>query len=200
MATELELARLISDLSENTERLVVGVSGFGGSGKSTVARRLVSRIANSARLRGDDFLDPTRSHQRSDDWDGVDRTRLANEVLIPFHEAREARFRRYDWAAGGLGDEEVLAPCRVLIVDAVGLFHPQCAAFIDLKVWVDVELELATAQGKTRDRALGRDHDRLWDDIWVPNERAFAENFAPRSSADVLVEPERVTPSTPPSP
>ena len=27
---------------------------------------------------------------------------------------------------------------------------------------------------------------RLWDDVWVPNERDFDANFAPRERADVL--------------
>ena len=51
--------------------IVVGVSGFAGSGKSTLARKLAGAVPDSVRMRGDDFLDPRRSHQRSTDWDGV---------------------------------------------------------------------------------------------------------------------------------
>ncbi|HWH97186.1 MAG TPA: phosphoglycerate transporter, partial [Pseudolysinimonas sp.] len=64
-------------------RLTVGISGYGGSGKSTLARALVDVVDDAVRVRGDDFLDPARSHRRSDDWDGVDRRRMADEVLIP---------------------------------------------------------------------------------------------------------------------
>jgi uridine kinase len=63
--------------------LVVGVSGFGGSGKSTLARGLVEALPGAVRMRGDDFLDPARSHKRSADWDGVERKRLVSEVLTP---------------------------------------------------------------------------------------------------------------------
>ena len=166
--------------------MVVGISGFGGSGKSTLARRLITGFPERIRLRGDDFLDPVRSHRRSSEWDGVDRERLAAEVLIPFRDGKAARFRRYDWSLRTLGAEEALDPGRVLVVDAIGLFHPECMGLFDLTVWVDVGLETATARGKARDEGYGRDHGRLWDDVWVPNEQAFVEGFDPRSAADLL--------------
>ncbi|OUD84696.1 hypothetical protein BC477_17790 [Clavibacter michiganensis subsp. michiganensis] len=40
-----------------------------------------------------------------------------------------------------------------------------------------------------RDARLGRDHDALWRDVWIPNERDFDGRFAPRASADVRVAP-----------
>jgi hypothetical protein len=113
------------------EHVAVGISGYGGSGKSTLARSLAASVPSSARIRGDDFLDPTRSHTRSEDWDGMERMRLRAEVLEPFRAGRSGSFRR----------------------------------------------------GKLRDRDLGRDHDALWDEAWVPTERAFAERYGPRERA-----------------
>lgn len=60
---------------------MVGISGYGGSGKSTLARRTVGDDPSMVRMRGDDFLDPSRSHRRSPDWDGVERVGLVHEVL-----------------------------------------------------------------------------------------------------------------------
>lgn len=170
------------------ERVVVGVSGFGGSGKSTLARELVARVPRSARIPGDDFLDPARSHLRSDDWNGVERVRLRREVLEPFRAGEPGEFRRYDWSAGRLGAPEPLPIARVLIVDAVGLLHPDLDGALDLTVWVDVDLETATARGRLRDREQGSDHDALWDEVWVPTELAFVARFDPRARADYLFE------------
>ena len=170
------------------ERVVVGVSGFGGSGKSTLARELVARVPQSARIRGDDFLDPARSHRRSDDWNGVERARLRREVLDPFRAGEPSAFRRYDWSAGTLGTPEPVPTARVLIVDAVGLLHPELEGALDLTIWVDVDIETATARGKLRDRTHRSDHDALWDEVWVPTELAFAARFDPRARADYLVE------------
>ena len=166
--------------------IVVGISGFCGSGKSTLARSMVATLPGSVRMRGDDFLDPERSHLRSADWDGVDRSRLVSSVLSPFRGGREGTFRRYDWAAGALGAPEPLPLAPVLVVDLIGLFHPEAMPALDVTIWCDVELDVAVRRGMARDRELGRSHETLWTEVWGPNERDFADQFRPREHADVL--------------
>lgn len=166
--------------------IVVGISGYAGSGKSTLARALVARVPDSVRLRGDDFLDPTRSHRRSDDWGGVERTRLVAEVLRPFRQGTSGTFRRYDWNARALGAPEPVPTASVLIVDLIGLFHPEASESLDLRIWCDVDLDTALRRGMARDAAAGHDHDALWKDVWTPNERDFERRFSPRDAADVL--------------
>lgn len=182
-----ELERAIVALSEASETpVIVGVSGYGGSGKSTLARRLVARIDGSVRLRGDDFLGPVRSHRRSADWDGVDRARLVREVLEPFRQRRPGMFRPFDWTTRALADPEPVPLGDILVIDLVGLFHPDTLPWLDLKVWCDVELAKAAQRGMRRDAEAGHDHDRLWREIWIPNDRDFDAHFAPRDVADVL--------------
>ncbi|UOW04478.1 phosphoglycerate transporter [Clavibacter michiganensis subsp. michiganensis] len=184
----LELTRHVRAMRVATDRpLVVGVSGYGGSGKSTLARVLTAALPGSVRLRGDDFLDPSRSHRRSPDWDGVDRLRLVEEALDPLRSGRGGAFRRYDWGRRALGGPERLPETDLLVVDLIGLLHPETRPWIDLAVWCDVDLETASARGMARDARLGRDHDALLRDVWIPNERDFDAGFAPRASADVLL-------------
>ncbi|UVY85366.1 phosphoglycerate transporter [Brachybacterium sp. NBEC-018] len=181
-----EVAAIVGETRRRAGRpVVVGVSGFGGSGKSTVARWLESEVEGAVRMRGDDFLDPSRSHRRSSDWDGVERERLARDVLVPFRERRDSTFRRYDWALRALGEPEPVPRGDVMIVDLIGLFHPATAPALDLRIWCDVDLATATTRGRARDAEIGRDHEQLWQEIWVPNERDFVERFDPRSMADV---------------
>jgi uridine kinase len=189
-----DVLQAIQDVQSHQERVVVGISGFGGSGKSTLARWLVQSVPGSVRIRGDDFLDPDRSHQRSDDWDGVERLRLRKEVLDPFRAGRASVFRRFDWSVRQLGAPELVPRTDVLIVDAVGLFHPELDGALDVQIWVDVDLGTATERGKARDRSLGRDHDQLWDTVWAPNDRDFMQRFRPDLSVDILYRPEQLTP------
>lgn len=170
--------------------IVVGVSGYCGAGKSTFARALVERATDGGvvRIRGDDFLDPVRSHLRSSDWNGVERGRLADEVLRPFRDGRPGEFRPFDWSTRSLGEPRPLPSAEVLVVDLIGLFHPETLDLLDVRVWVDLDLETAARRGKARDEALGRRHDRLWDEVWVPNERDFAERFRPRERAHLIVD------------
>lgn len=165
--------------------IVVGISGYAGSGKSTLARRLVEQIPRSIRMRGDDFLKPTRSHQRSTDWDGVDRTRLVNDVLLPFRENRPSTFRRWDWGLGAPGAPEQVPTGDVMIVDLIGLFHPDALGALDITIWCDLDLATALERGVQRDTELGRHHSQLWEQVWSPNDRDFAEHFAPREAADI---------------
>lgn len=86
------------------------------------------------RMRGDDFLDPSRSHRRSPDWDGVERVRLVEEVLIPFRNGSSGMFRRFDWGRRALGEPEPVPTGEVLVVDLVGLSHPETAGAMDLSI------------------------------------------------------------------
>lgn len=180
---------LIAHRREECARpVVIGVSGYCGSGKSTLVRSIVDG-GSLVRMRGDDFLDPTRSHRRSGDRDGVERGRLAEEVLFPFREERKSMFRRFDWTRRALGEPEPVPLADVLLVDLIGLFHPEALPALDLSIWVDVPLETAQARGMRRDEALGRDHTRLWRDVWIPNEIDFERNFSPRERSEVLYAP-----------
>lgn len=74
----------------------------------------------------------------------------------------------------------------VLVVDLIGLFHPEALPALDLTTWVDVLLDVARERGMRRDEDLGRDHSLLWREVWIPNEIEFDRNFSPRESAEVL--------------
>ncbi|MGV8912135.1 MAG: uridine kinase family protein [Rhodoglobus sp.] len=180
------LDHITAQLRTSRQPVVVGISGYGGSGKSTLARKLVEALPGSVRMRGDDFLDPARSHSRSTDWDGVDRLRLVSEVLAPLRAGRPSQFRRFDWSTRRLGVAEPLPQTDLLIVDLIGLFHPEALPNIDVTIWCDVDLETAAQRGIMRDRQLGRNHEDLWHKVWLPNERDFAQRFSPREQADAL--------------
>lgn len=185
MATFDEVLAAIEALRARSPRVVVGVSGFGGAGKSTLTRRLLAEVPDSARIRGDDFIVPSLARQRSSDWAAVERGRLRVEVLEPFRDGRPGTFRPYDWATGTRGPAEPLPDAAVLVVDAVGLFHPDLDGMLDLRVWVDVDLDTATERGRARDRRRGDADTDVWDEVWAPNERDFAERHRPRESADL---------------
>jgi uridine kinase len=181
-----DIARAIEPLRAELGRVVVAISGYAGAGKSVLARRLVDNLPDAVRVRGDDFLDPPRVHRRSSDWDGVERQRMRTELLQPFRAGRPAVIRPLDWSTGRLGAATPLPHASVLVVDSIGILHPELLPWFDLTVWVDADLQVARERGMTRDRGAGHDHDLLWTDVWTPNDREFEQTFSPRSIANLV--------------
>lgn len=182
------IVRAIGDAEKSARHpIVVGISGFCGAGKSVLARQLEPLLPGAVRMRGDDFLDPERSHRRSPDWDGVDRERLRDTVLHPFRSDQRGTFRRFDWSMRALAAPEPVPEGRILLVDLIGLFHPEVLDALDLTIWCDADLETAAARGMERDRRLGRDHEWLWREVWMPNDRDFHRAYRPREAATLVV-------------
>jgi len=189
MSDVVDIVNAIHRLRDEQGRVAVGVSGYAGAGKSVLARQLVDVVDDAVRLRGDDYLDPRRVHRRSSDWDGVERDRLRDEALEPFRTGAPVKARPLDWSTGRHGAPTPLPQVSVLVLDAIGIFHPELLPWFDLTVWVDVDLDVAQAQGMARDRAAGRDHDMLWTEVWTPNDREFEQRFSSRSQADIVYQP-----------
>ena len=74
---------------------------------------------------------------------------------------------------------EQLPYAEFLIVLLIGLFHPDALLSIVLVICCDIDLETSAQRGRTRGAGLGRNHDGLWRDVWLPDERDFEDEFAP---------------------
>ena len=159
------LAELIgSRLETSDEILVVGISGYGGSGKSNLARFFASAFPGSVMLFVDDYYVPIPLPD--DDWAAYDRGQL--RVAL---------------------DEQLSQlSTKLVICEGVGLFHPDSLDRFDLKVWLNVDLTTATNRGRTRDREeYNVDHERIWGEEWEPTERRFDAKHDPKGKADYWV-------------
>lgn len=169
-------------------KIVIGVSRYGGSGKTTFAAGLGDCL--SAPVVSIDAFGTAGVFRPSIDWSGFDRGRLIREVLAPVSEG--VRSITYglcdDWESWQTVATEI-AVDRYLIVEGVGLFHPDLLPYLSWRIWLDVSLPRATAQGIARERSNGRDVAALWESLWVPNEVAFDSRFQPRARAHCRVRP-----------
>ena len=91
--------------------VVVAIDGPSGAGKSTLARDSTLLRKDVAIIEGDDFYRPLTESTREAlrpleavdllfDWE-----RLRDEALAPLLRGEQARYRRYDWEAGRMGEE-----------------------------------------------------------------------------------------------
>jgi predicted kinase len=164
--------------------LVIAISGFGGSGKTTLANTLKSQLSGAQIVSIDSFS--THEWHRNADWDNFDRARFTREVLEPAQANQfPLQFVHEPWP--GNPEKTITIPkADYLIVEGCSIFHPDLLKYYDLKIWVDCPLDVATKRGMWRDRHVHKDEqDYYWQNIWMPNERDFLEKYHPDEAADI---------------
>lgn len=165
--------------------VIVAISGFGGAGKSTLALALAEGVEHAEVVSTDDFS-LVQQRERCPDWSTIDRHRLVLEVLDPARSGSPISYQPYDWPNDRLGEPRAVRPSPLLLVEGIGLIHPDTLPFFDLTVWIDCELEIASERGRRRDRDIYKvDHEALWRDVWTPNDRDYFALFRPDRLADV---------------
>jgi hypothetical protein len=168
-------------------RSVIAISGFGGSGKSTLAEAVRRRLDDTAVVAADNFW-TNRAVGRSVDWADLDRGRLRTQVLEPFRRDGTIRYQIYDW------DEDRPVQWRShdgvhrLIVEGVGLLHPDTKHLYDYMVWIDCEPTKATERAIRRDQlqGSGSENEELWWNTWAPNDADFFAKYRPDRAADFV--------------
>jgi uridine kinase len=170
--------------------ILVAVSGYGGSGKTTLAKRLEGHYPNATLVQLDNFL---TNHGEGEGINGGYDWQRFVDVVGDAKQGKALHYQWYDWhtdALAGFIDE----PARPLvIIEGVRLLQPSVTDHVDLGVWIDCPLDEAMQRGIERDRrnkdwdeALIDEHIRKWHEVWAPKDRAFEESFAPRKIANLL--------------
>ena len=158
---------LINKIKELSLPVIIGISGFGGSGKSSFAKILGEKIGAKV-IEVDSFQSPDIfSDKQYSLWDIMNYAQLEKEVIQPFlNNGKE----------------------KMLIVEGVGLFRPELNKYFAYKIWIDCPIETATFRGKKRDREeYHTPQDEKWDGIWKKNDLQYYESFKPAEKADIIV-------------
>lgn len=168
-------------------RKIIGVSGYGGSGKTTFANELGALL--NAPVVGVDSFQKNRTDNEYSLWNIMDYARLEREVLAPFLSGvTSIRYGHFDWAQNNAQEMREVPSTNTLIIEGVGLFRPELMKYFAYMIWVDCPLEEAIARGKKRDRAEHRNpQDELWDGIWKKNDIEYSSTYKPDEIADLII-------------
>lgn len=156
--------------------LVIAIDGPSGAGKTMLADAVASGL-DCPVVHMDDLYPG---------WDGLVEgvERLGRLVLAPLATGRPARYRVWDWHAGDWGDEWILVPVPVLIVEGCGSSALPAGAFAGLRVWMDAALGVRLARGLARDGESFRPH---WE-RWAAQERSLFAHDQTRRRAHLVIE------------
>ncbi len=188
--TQAERVSAAIDAAEHEgPAVVVGVDGSRGAGKSTLARDLSLLRDDIAIVEGDDFYRPLTESTREAltpleavdllfDWE-----RLRDEALAPLLRGEEARYRRYDWDAGRMGEDvATVAAGGVVLVVGCYVARPALRGYLDLIVVVDAPRDLCIrrqlARGEDDEETIAR---------WRAAEDWYFERQDPRRIADLVI-------------
>jgi uridine kinase len=155
---------------------LVAIDGPGGAGKTTFAAGLSAALNDCPVLHTDDFA----SWDEPLDW----WPRMLAEALGPLARGKRAQFRRYDWEARRLGDEVVVEPEPVVIVEGVSSSRSEWAELLAFSIWIETPRRERLRRGLERD---GPAFAEQWE-VWMAAEDAYVARDRPEVRADVVVD------------
>jgi uridine kinase len=158
------------------ETVWVGVDGFGGAGKSTLADAIAARVPRAAVVRIDDFWGPSIP-----EWDWP---RFRTQVLAPLLDDREARYQVWDWDADVGAEWRAVPPGTIVVVEGVSSTRSEAGVPWDLTIWVDAPREQRLRRALERDGAAMM---HRWHDDWLPSEEAYAARERPQDRVDLII-------------
>lgn len=178
-----ELTRQIDTLLAGKSPVVIAISGHGGSGKSTLADKLAGHFgANENQIVRTDNLHAKNYMQASDIFQHNDWTTIIG-ILKRIKTAERLTYLKRD-------DKEVerivdVPMPRVVVFEGIRLLRSEILPYVDISIWVDCPLELATERAKERNCQQGDSESEiaLWDTKWAPEAMQYHERIKPQKIA-----------------
>ena len=180
-----EIVTQIKCLMVNKSPVVVAISGFGGSGKSTLTDRLRDhfQIKNEQTIRIDCL------YSENPDGPGMlDQVNwpLLKRILVDVHAGKKLQYQ-----GKGSGDEIIQVDeelPELILVEGIRLLQPDLMANFDIAVWINCPQDLALQRAKARDRGQGNDEETVnrWDTDWGQKDKAYFDAYRPDQIATFI--------------
>ena len=171
-------------------RLIVGIDGAGGAGKSTLASGISDAFTGRVSIvRCDDFyrplsgaqysrLTPEEAYENYFDW-----RRLRDEAVMPLRGGKRPRYQRYDWSTDRLAEWIDIELREIVLVEGVFSTRPELRPLIDVAIFIE------TPREERLRRMLARPQDSTsWMDPWMASEDWYLQQIAPQRHADLVIE------------
>lgn len=189
--TYQELLTRTRALIETSDRVpVIGISGHGGSGKSTLSERIAADLELTAdQVVPTDCFYATSCGPDAGMWEQHDWSMLEALVKDVRRIPAPDRLRyEYRWWSGETGVEEQPMP-PVLIIEGIRLFQERTRDWFDIAVWIDMNPLAAGARAKARNVLQGDDQSELdlWDTKWIPEGHQYEAEVDPARLADLVL-------------
>lgn len=194
------LSAAIDKLGSARARVLVGIDGPDGSGKTTLADNLAESLTGPVlRASIDGFHNPTELRRRRGDLspegyyrDSFDHQSLLDDLLDPFATGQgEVLVRRYDWRTGAGPLSTEVPEQATLLFDGVFLLRPELRNVWHLTVYLRVGPEESLRRALERDLHLfGSDEEvrKRYLARYLPGQALYQNESDPEGRAHVVVD------------
>jgi len=178
------ITKKIRQFNFKNKPIIIAIDGFGGAGKSTLAKDLKNELLSATIVEVDDFfLFGVKSDANKSNFD---RARLVEQVLKPLEQGEVASYQKSIDKNNPLSEHFDVPAVDYVIIEGVSSLHPDIAEYIDYRIWLDIPAEVAKIRMIKRDREQGQDHGELWDH-WTDSYQDYKDLHSPEASADLIV-------------
>lgn len=184
-------------------KAIIGIAGASGAGKSLLANELHRRLRSKRSSGQISILNEDCYYRCRNDLSFSDREKinydhpdaLEHELLVDhlqrLRSGRSINVPQYDYAQHNRRPEtESLAPSTILILEGILILHrPEIRDFLDLKVFVDVPMDICLSRRLRRDIVdRGRSLDSVLTQYHQTVRPMFFQFIEPsKSHADIIV-------------
>ncbi|SRR5258708_2608493 len=181
MKLHADLIEKINNSKRNQKTLLIGIDGFGGAGKSTLAKLLKGHFENVTIVEMDDFY---QSALKRADYQRVDE-----QVLKLLVKDTPASYQRYDWKTDTMAEWHTIEPGGIVVVEGVYSTAKEMSDAYDLKIWVECSQEIGMERGIARDLTKDKVETRnKWINDWMPREKDYVDTQNPKKYADYIID------------
>lgn len=202
MIYEKEICNSILKLSSEKERVIVGIDGLGGAGKSTISEKICSEIKNNnvhtILLHIDDFINVRKVRYNSaypewqcyydlqwryDYFTGIIdqiKNRMNSHIEIELYDKDDDCYftQNYDTKEK-----------TVVIVEGIFLQRKELYGIFDYMVYIDVPEDERMTRVLKRDTYIGNEQQIIdkYENRYFPAERKYFNEYHPKQSADFVI-------------
>ena len=155
--------------------VIIGVGGFGASGKTTIANVVAKAQSRTQIVATDEFFN----------GETFDLDRLRTDVIEVLRSKKRATFKPWNWATSTLGEERSIKPSGLVIIEGVCALHQMFRKHYSVRIWINTPSETRLARAIQRDGEASREK---WLTVWMPNEAAYVERDQPITCAQAIID------------
>jgi uridine kinase len=164
--TIADIAQHIRNDTKQKHLVLIGIEGFGGSGKTTISKQLAEALGDAYIIHIDDFIVKEKLPELAWDTGVFDHVRLENQVLQPASLGEPIIYQRLLYDDNRLGEPITLPSVRYVIVEGISCYILPIRHYYDFKIWVDTPIEIAMSRGIARNGTHGSVEDwKKWAEI-----------------------------------